>query len=58
MIIKVFPKGIFLILALSLETLEPAKLATEERKAYQIRLLMQLLNVEMETKIRQKNDLK
>ncbi|MGK7942138.1 MAG: Caspase domain-containing protein [Crocosphaera sp.] len=40
----------------NIETLEPYQLATVAQKAYKIRLLMELLNVKMEDKIRQGND--
>ncbi len=40
----------------NIETLESYQLATDAQRAYKIRLLMELLNVKMEDKIRQSND--
>ncbi len=40
----------------NLETLKSSQLVTEAQKAYKIRLLMELLNVRMEQKVRQSNN--
>ncbi|MEA5509275.1 Caspase domain-containing protein [Crocosphaera sp. UHCC 0190] len=40
----------------NLESLTPDQVVTQEQKAYKIRLLMELLNVKMEAKVRQNNN--
>ena len=40
----------------NIEALKSHQLATDAQRAYKIRLLLELLNVKMEEKIRQNND--